>query len=87
MNADITYASRDRRNASTIQHHKEQCMFVQKGKLVEKIKRSLKNVHVWRVVCNFSAVFNNIKVLDVQTIHWCLTTGFQNAGDPVHLRS
>lgn len=35
----------------------------------------------------FSAVFNNIKVLDVQTIHWCLTTGFQNAGGPVHLRA
>ena len=39
MNADITYASR--RHASTIQHHKETWMFVQKVKLVEKIKRSL----------------------------------------------
>lgn len=28
MNADITYASRW--HASTIQHHKETCMFVQK---------------------------------------------------------
>ena len=39
MNADITYASRW--HASTIQHHKETCMFVQKEKLVEKIKSSL----------------------------------------------
>lgn len=43
MNADITYALR--RHVSTIQHHKETCMFVQKEKLVEKIERSLQNVH------------------------------------------
>lgn len=33
----------------------------------------------------FSTVLDKFKVLDVQTIHWCLTTGFQNAGGPVHL--
>ena len=34
----------------------------------------------------FSAVVAKIKVLDVQTVHWFLTTGLQNAGGPVHLR-